>query len=70
MKGKEPHYFNVREIKTGRCFKAEYDRESAAYYEKGTGKEFNITEVETLSTDCPEATQRVAVYDEQLSDYD
>ena len=41
----EPRYYTVREIKTGRVFQAEYDSESAAYYEKGTGKEYDLLEV-------------------------
>ena len=47
-KQREPKYYTVKEIKTGRIFQAEYDSESAAYYEKGTGKEYDITEVESL----------------------
>ena len=50
MKKKQPApgYCTVREIKTGRIFQAEYDSESAAYYEKGTGREYDITEVEDV----------------------
>ena len=47
-KQREPRYYTVRELTTGRIFQAEYDSESAAYYEKGTGKEYNITEVEQI----------------------
>ena len=47
-KQREPRYYTVREIKTGRVFQAEYDSESAAYYEKGTGKEYDLTEVEDI----------------------
>ena len=46
-KRQERRFYTVREIKTGRIFQAEYDSESAAYYEKGTGKEYDITEVES-----------------------
>lgn len=42
----EPKYYTVKEIKTGRIFQAEYDSESAAYYEKGTGKEYDLMDVE------------------------
>ena len=45
-KQREPKYYTVRDIKTGRLFLAEYDMDSASYYEKGTGKEYDITEVE------------------------
>ena len=50
MKKKQtvPKYYTVRELTTGRIFQAEYDSESAAYYEKGTGKEHNITKVEQI----------------------
>ena len=44
----ERKYYAVREIKTGRVFQAEYDSESAAYYEKGTSKEYDLIEVEHL----------------------
>jgi len=40
-----PKYYTVKHIKTGRIFQAEYDSESAAFYEKGTGREYDITEV-------------------------
>lgn len=46
-KRQERRFYTVREIKTCRIFQAEYDSESAAYYEKGTGKEYDITEVES-----------------------
>ena len=44
----ERKYYTVRDIKTGRVFQAEYDSESAAYYEKGTGREYDLTEVENV----------------------
>lgn len=49
MKKKQPvpRYYTVREIKTGRIFQAEYDSESAAFYEKGTGREYSIADVVT-----------------------
>ena len=40
-----PKYYAVKHIKTGRIFQAEYDSKSAAFYEKGTGMEYDITEV-------------------------
>ena len=48
-KQREPKYYTVKEIKTGRIFQAEYESESASYYEKGTGKEYDITEVEDFN---------------------
>lgn len=54
---REQKYYTVKEIKTGRFFQAEYDSESAAYYEKGTGKEYDITEVEDLG---PSTIQQAA----------
>lgn len=51
MKKKQPvpRCYTVREIKTGRIFQAEYDSESAAYYEKGTGREYDLTDVEDVN---------------------
>ena len=47
-KQQERRFYTVREIKTGRIFQAEYDSESAAYYEKGTGREYDLSEVEDV----------------------
>ena len=47
-KQQKPKYYTVRDLKTGRVFQAEYDSESAAYYEKGTGKEYDLIEVEEI----------------------
>ncbi len=46
-----PKYYTVKHIKTGRIFQAEYDSESAAFYEKGTGREYDITEVTFIQID-------------------
>ena len=46
----EPHYDLVREIKTGRVFLAEYSREAAEWYEKGTGNAYPLYRIEMLPT--------------------
>ena len=47
-KSYEPHYFKVREIKTGRIFFAEWSDMGGEFYEKGNGHPYESSKVEII----------------------
>lgn len=47
-KSYEPHYFKVREIKTGRIFFAEWSDIAGEWYEQGNGNPHQSTDVEII----------------------
>lgn len=46
-----PHYFKLRELKTGRVFLAEWSDIAGEWYERGDGKAYQSNEVEIIPRD-------------------
>ena len=44
----KPHYFKLRDIKTGRVFFAEWSDMAGEWYEQGNGKAHQSCEVEII----------------------
>lgn len=46
-----PHYFKLRELKTGRVFLAEWSDIAGEWYERGNGRAYQSHEVEIVQRD-------------------